>query len=365
MYWGGHGQFQCNSEYPMKTKQILVYFPGLEQGKLFNPDARDACLDPFIYLRNRLEELGYALETADDHDVEECSWVWLWDAVGVYGPPYGLHDIVRLVKSTLKSILLGHQVGRRQLYQESIRAGLRDRIVLFLFEPPAVRPLNWDPRIHKLFPLIFTWNDSYVDEKKFHKFCLPLTGWFPDVPDIPYSHRKLLVNISGNKFSSHPRELYTARRETIKYFEQHYPEQFDLYGTGWNQPRIDQVLFSSYRGTVKHKWDVYPRYRFGLCYESMCDEPGYITEKLFDCMRAKCVPIYWGAPNVVDYVDVGTFIDRRKFRSNAELADFLLSLTENEYAQYRQAIQAYLRSDRFAAFLPPAFADNVIRVLSL
>jgi hypothetical protein len=336
-------------------KRILLEVPGESQGKFFNPDVRDGVTDPFIYLRNRLQELGYVLETADDHSVEGCAWVWFWDAAGVYGPPHGLLDVARLVKS----------VGKRRLYQECIRAGLRDRMVLFLNEPPAVLPQNWDPRIHRLFPSIFTWNDSYVDEKKFYKFCLPLTGWFPDVPDIPYSHRKLLVNISGNKFSSHPRELYTARRETIKYFEQHYPEQFDLYGTGWNQPGIDQVHFSSYRGTVKDKWDVYPHYRFGLCYENMSDEPGYVTEKLFDCMRAKCVPIYWGAPNIADYVDVGTFIDRRKFRSSAELADFLLSMTENKYAQYRQAIQAYLRSDRFAAFLPPAYADNVIRVLSL
>jgi hypothetical protein len=236
---------------------------------------------------------------------------------------------------------------------------------LFLNEPPAVLPQNWDPRIHRLFPSIFTWNDDYVDNKRFHKFRWPLTGRFPDVPDIPYGDRKLLANISGNKFSTYPHELYSARRETIEFFEQHYPQQFDLYGTGWNQSGIGQAHFSSYRGTVKDKWDVYPQYRFGLCYENMCDEPGYITEKIFDCMRAKCVPVYWGAPNITQYVDGETFIDRRNFKSSVELANFLVSMTENEYAQYRQAIQAYLRSDRFAAFLPPAFADNVIRVLSL
>ena len=145
----------------------------------------------------------------------------------------------------------------------------------------------------------------------------------------------------------------------------HHPEQFDLYGMSWNQPEIDQAFFPSYRGTVKHKWDMFPQYRFGLCYENMRDEPGYITEKIFDCMRAGCVPVYWGAPNITDYVDVEAFIDRRKFKSNAELADFLLAMTENEFAHYRQAIQEYLQSDRFAKFLPPAFADNIIRVLSL
>ena len=185
------------------------------------------------------------------------------------------------------------------------------------------------------------------------------------MPDIPPDRRKLLVNVSSNKFSSHPKELYTARRRTIRYFEKHHPDQFDLYGTGWNQPNAEQASYLSYRGIVKHKWDVFPRYRFGLCYENMRDAPGYVTEKIFDCMRAGCVPIYWGAPNIPDFVDAEAFIDRRTFTSDAELAERLLAITEREYGHYRRAIQQYLHSDRVKAFLPEAFADNLIRVLSL
>jgi hypothetical protein len=51
----------------------------------------------------------------------------------------------------------------------------------------------------------------------------------------------------------------------------------------------------------------------------MRDEPGWITEKIFDCMRADCVPVYWGASNVLDYVDPEAFVDRRRFASNSEL----------------------------------------------
>lgn len=344
-------------------KRILINFPGHGQGILFNPDARDDCHDPYIYLRDSLRQRGYDLETADDHSVKGCAWIWFWNAAGIYRPPYGWRNVASFVKR----MLLGRpqRTRKRWLYQECIRAGLQDRVVFFTGEPPSVRPLNWEPRVHKLFPIIFTWNDSYVDGIKFHKFYLPVTRRFPELPDIPFHRRKLLANISGNKFSSHPRELFTARRETIRYFEQHYPEQFDLYGIWWNQLANDPVFFPSYRGTVKHKWDVYPNYRFGLCYENIRGEPGYVSEKIFDCMRAGCVPIYWGAPNITDSVDAGAFIDRRKFKSNSELADFLLSMTEPEYAQYRQAIQAYLRSDQFAMFLPPAFADNMIQVLSL
>jgi len=344
-------------------KKILISFPGHGESKLFNPEARDAVLHPFIYLRDRLKEHGYNLMTADDHSVEGCAWVWFWDTLSVDIPSYGLRSVVR----TIKHAMFGSKPaqGARQLYQECVRTGLRDRAVLFTGEPPAIIPRNWDPRVHKLFSIIFTWNDSYVDGKKFHKFCWPLTGQFPEIEEVPFHSRKLLVNISGNKFSTHPRELYTARRQTIKYFEQHHPNDFDLYGVRWNSDGIHQDFYKSYRGAPKHKWDVYPYYRFGVCYENMRDEPGWITEKIFDCMRAGVVPIYWGAPNITDFVDEGTFIDRRNFKSDAELADFLLSVTEKDYAHYKHAIQHYLHSDKFAMFLPPAFAQNIIRVLSL
>lgn len=75
-----------------------------------------------------------------------------------------------------------------------------------------------------------------------------------------------------------------------------------------------------------HKWDVYPYYLFGLCYENMRHAPGWITEKLFDCMRANCIPIYWGAPNIADFVDPGMFIDRTQFKLNAELESFLMDM---------------------------------------
>jgi hypothetical protein len=202
-----------------------------------------------------------------------------------------------------------------------------------------------------------------VDGKKFHKFRLPLPREFPEVPDIPFKRRKLLVNISGNKRSSHPRELYSARRETIRYFERHHPEQFGFYGTGWNQKGDD--LYPSYSGTVKHKWDVYPNFRFGLCYENVRDEPGYVTEKMFDCMRAGCVPVYWGASNICELVAPETFVDRRKFSSDAELADFLLGVDESRHEQYLRSIRTFLRTEQFAEFLPPAFAESVFRVLSL
>ena len=116
---------------------------------------------------------------------------------------------------------------------------------------------------------------------------------------------------------------------------------------------------------MKHKWDVYPHYRFGSCYENIRGEPGYVSEKIFDCMRAGCVPIYWGASNIQEYVDPEIFVDRTQFKSEADLARFLLEMSEHEWQRYREAARDYLAGERFAAFLPPAFTATIIRVLDL
>lgn len=348
-------------------RKILLHSWNLSNNKIFDPNERDGYKDPYIFLRERLLSLGYRLETSNDHTLEDTDWVLFWDSLSVM-PYCGLRGKVR----RLKGRLTGKQ-PLRDLYGECLRAGMEQRIALFLWEAPAVSQANWDPSLHELFQVIFTWNDAFVDERKFHKIHWPQTRQFPNVPEIPFRRKKLLVNISMNKHSSHPRELYSARCATIRHFEQVRPNDFDLYGVGWDRPTrlVQRVLpfswrqYPSYRGTVRHKWDVLPNYRFSVCYENIRDEPGWITEKIFDSMRAGCVPIYWGAPNITDYVDAEAFVDRRQFKSNKELEDYITGVTESEYDCFQEAMKAYLASERFALFLPPSFADTIIRVLNL
>ena len=108
-----------------------------------------------------------------------------------------------------------------------------------------------------------------------------------------------------------------------------------------------------------------PYYRFSVCYENVRDEPGYVTEKIFDSLRCGCVPIYWGASNIYDYVDAGAFIDRRRFKNDLELDSYLSNITEREYEDFQNAIRAYLLSPRFTRFLPHAYADTIINTLKL
>ncbi|KAL9260945.1 Alpha-(1,4)-fucosyltransferase-like protein [Drosera capensis] len=76
-------------------------------------------------------------------------------------------------------------------------------------------------------------------------------------------------------------------------------------------------------------------YKFILAIENTKTE-SYFTEKLFYALDTGAVPIYFGAPNVWDFVPPHSIIDESKFSSLDELASYVKSLANNPvaYAEY-------------------------------
>ena len=360
---------KSNNHSKVKQRHILMIYPG-DANILFDANARDNCVEPFILLREECGKLGYLVEAADRQALQDCAWLLFLDARSV---TYGTG-----IKGFLRRLRFVPRGRTRNWLGEAQRAEMTNQLALFLFEPPSVYPENREISIYSQFPTVFSWNDDLVDGIHIHKFYLPIPVRVPRVEKVNFSNKKLLVNITSNKFSRYPGELYSARRDAILYFEKATPNDFDLYGAGWDahgvnvrskwrfpNPNRTSTPYSSYRGNPKHKGDILPRYRFAICYENASDQPGLITEKIFDCMRADCVPIYWGAPNVTEYVDPAAFVDRRNFKSNQELKDYITGINEKQYEQFREAIATYLASERFSLFLAPAFVQKVTQVLGL
>ena len=354
----------------MKKQYILWNYFGNYDKDFLDPSARDNCTEPYILLRDECQRYGYLVDVVGHQPLSDAAWLLFWDASSVTRWK-GLKGFIRRVR-------YGFPAKSQDWLGEARKSGKTNRLALFLYEPPSVCPENWVSTFHEQFPIVFSTNDDLVDGIRVHKYHFPIPVRVPTVESVNFSDKKMLVNISMNKFSTYSHELYSARREAIRYFEDAMPNDFDLYGVGWGGPGVGtrsnwallganrkSALYKSYRGTVKHKWDVLAKYRFALCYENISDQPGWITEKIFDCMRADCVPIYWGAPNITDYVDPAAFIDRRKFKSNQELKDYISGISELQYEQFREAIAIYLESDRFKAFLSPAFSKTVLKVLGI
>ncbi|KAL6642322.1 hypothetical protein ACP70R_020503 [Stipagrostis hirtigluma subsp. patula] len=76
-------------------------------------------------------------------------------------------------------------------------------------------------------------------------------------------------------------------------------------------------------------------YKFVLAIENTKTE-SYVTEKLFYALEAGSVPIYFGAPNVWDFVPPNSIIDASKFSSLRELASYVKALADDPvaYAEY-------------------------------
>lgn len=230
----------------------------------------------------------------------------------------------------------------------------KEKRVLFIWEPPTVQGELYDPEVLARFGKVFTWDDDRVDGVRFFKFCYPVLR--PRIgPVVPFERKKFCVMVARRFKSEHPRELYSEREKTVRFFEDKL-WTFDLYGHRWKR-------FKNYRGPVEDKLGVMRGYKFCICYENMRDVKGYITEKIFDCFAVGVVPVYWGASNIEEYVPKGCFVDRREFKDNAELYAFLKGISKREYEGYLEAADRFLKSEKAKVFSSEEFAKTFLKVV--
>lgn len=241
----------------------------------------------------------------------------------------------------------------------------RMKNILLIIEPPIVNPFNHMRIVHKFFKKVYTCRDELVDNKKYFKFRFPKSSVGIKTQIKNFKEKKFLILINSNKLPFYPfklmstfgKELYSERIKAIEFFEQNIPSKFFLYGKGWNNPKKynlkERILgyrkYQTYKGRVDNKLKLLSNFKFCICFENMTDIKGYISEKIFDCFKAKCVPIYWGAADIEEYIPKDCFIDFRDFDSFKELLIFLESIDENRYNCYIKNIEKLLADKKFLA----------------
>ncbi len=326
----------------MKKACLVVQKP-YQNNEIFNPTSplnRDHCLQFFHDLKNQFAQHGVDLSTQDIHSVEAS------DIVVYNEMPYELPEDAK------KSFVL-------------------------LFESELIRPDNWNLANHSKFKRIFTWDDRFINKENYTKFNFTHAGTLEFLPFKAKTHFCTLI--AGNKAVDHPLELYSKRVEAIRWFEEFHPADFQFFGMGWDlhtfiTPLLSKLLnrvkplrkfkagkWPSYGGAVKNKLSLLKEYKFSICYENAQGIPGYITEKLFDSLSAGCMPVYWGAPNISDYVPQDCFIDRTQFKNYEDLFQYLKNMTEEEYNRRQLSISTYLKSSAHQQFEPAVNAAVVVK----
>jgi len=254
-------------------------------------------------------------------------------------------------------------------------------LFLLAWESSIINPDNVSPEQHEFFQHVFTHDDCLVDGKKYIKIAYSFV--FPT--KIPPKKEPLRFSclIAGNKISDHPLELYSARKQVIDWFQSNHPEEFDLFGQGWDLVVPSKTLgekiwnhlpssirhifprYKAYKGTVADKIDLYRNYRFSFCFENARGLPGYISEKIFHSIFAGCVPIYLGAPNIGEFIPKACYIDYRDFPTMQDLYSHLKNISESEYSLYQKAIQQFLEIEHSGLFSQDYFCRTILDCIDI
>jgi hypothetical protein len=110
-------------------------------------------------------------------------------------------------------------------------------------------------------------------------------------------HKKCSFVVSFNQISPHNSCLYNDRvKFALDILETNL--DIDIYGNNWEQANIND---SRIKGTVDNKKTALLDYEYSIAIEN-CQEEGYFTEKLTDCILTNTIPIYFGCPNIKKYL---------------------------------------------------------------
>ncbi len=86
-------------------------------------------------------------------------------------------------------------------------------------------------------------------------------------------------------------------------------------------------------------------YKFNICYENR-SLPGYATEKIFEPMVARCLPIYWGDPTINEQFNPRSFLNRADYPSDEALIEKVIELDQNDAKYLEYMRQPYFHNDQ-------------------
>lgn len=105
----------------------------------------------------------------------------------------------------------------------------------------------------------------------------------------------------------------------------------------------------------------YHNYKFVIAIENTVGLQGYITEKLVNPMLAGAIPIYWGAPDVVEHFNENSFINVNTLGIEGAIRE-IMRLDEDDEA-YRQMIgEKWFVKNELPEYFGDEYLENALRV---
>jgi hypothetical protein len=263
--------------------------------------------DGFIQLKKLFNENGININTLDMIHPTKCKKIIFIDY------PTGIEQHLAMLK----------QMGV-ELY-------------LIIFENEMIKSDNYITEQHTYFNKVFTMDERLLKlGDKYIKMYTP--NKIPDDVISGNKRDKLVCMMASNKsVDNYIGELYSERKNIIKFYEENYPDDFDLWGYGWNIKENP-----SYKGCSDNKLKTLSNYRFSFCYENLLNDYGYVTEKIFDSLFAGTIPIYMGYKNLGlrKYTYIVPELEKDGKVNYNKLHKLMLEMPEDEYNRRIKDIKA-------------------------
>jgi alpha(1,3/1,4) fucosyltransferase len=265
------------------------------------------------------------------------------------------------------------------------------RKILIIEENPTVYPETWSNQAHNQFDYILTMCDDKINNKKYFKYNFPCISMhenlFPLNEKINFKEKKFSCMISWNKVYE-KKSNTSFKIKIIRWFENNYPDQFDLYGPNWDEKvfsyknpltkYLNQSYFKvfrkflgdfypSWKGNIdaKIKKQIINKYKFIFVLENSSEYNGYITDKIFETFLSGSVPVYLGSKNIDKFIPESCFINLKNFKNLNDLYFVLNSINEEEYNFYLKNIKDYLHSDKSKIFKTEQLNKTLFEIIDL
>lgn len=274
------------------------------------------------------------------------------------------------------------------------------KLYLILSEPPVYNFEDWKKENHLPFDKVFVYDDRLADNIKYfhYNFAIDFESFDKPMPvsSGAFSKKKLCVLMAGT-FSVLPhrkemQSLLHERYKAIRWFNEYFPADLDFFSRVIVEKKFGEFKGASYlnkiapalvnkiasykfkqncekvfKGSVgaEKKIETMKAYKFYLCYENTHSINGLISEKIFDCFAANCIPVYEGAPDISNYIPSNCFINKEDFKSYSALHHYLMNMSYEEYSGYIKNILAFMNSEKINPFKVSTFTKKIISQMEL
>ncbi|WP_138932958.1 hypothetical protein [Roseovarius arcticus] len=198
--------------------------------------------------------------------------------------------------------------------------GTQARVSIMVMEPGAIHSghLKALRRSYKRFYKVLAHNDELLSAIPNGAFLPFGSTWVTDWRTLDTQKTRMISLIASNKRSQVGHRL----RHRIVEWAAGAGVDMDVMGRGYTP-------FTT-------KSDGLAPYRYSVVIENV-REPNYFSEKLLDAVLCRTVPIYWGCPNIDDFLDTSGMI---VCQSEKDIRAAILTTSAEDYETRVPALDA-------------------------